>query len=467
MKVRNWLSLLIAALLVLLAMAPLRAQQLGNFTVTGGGAEFNETVRLAAEQQRRELAVYWLGQELPRWAAPCPISLHVGDQVGAGGATNFVFDHGDVFNWQMSIQGTRERIIDSVLPHEITHTIFASYFRQPLPRWADEGACTTVEHSSERGKMTRMLGEFLQTKRGIAFTDMFAMREYPEDVMPLYSQGYSVSRFLLEHAGPQQFVAFIGAGLQSGDWSAAVKQAYGYEDLGHLQSSWVVWLRNGSPRPVEHLASEQHVTMKQGDCANGNCHNQAGADRQVTEVPMMRPGRVYVHQGSDGYVGWQYAGGGSASQPAVAKPDAPPLVPIEKLPATDSACATLELKLAEMEARLSATISRTVELKVEGLKGEKGDKGDPGDQGPVGPAVEINLEQLAIDAAKHVQIPAGVTKEEMDAAIASAVATVIRELPPFEVEIVDGETGQSLGHTLTRLGQKVTFERFRKEVKRK
>ena len=44
---------------------------------------------------------------------------------GAGGATSFVFDRGEVFGWKMNIQGSRERILDSVLPHEVTHTIFA------------------------------------------------------------------------------------------------------------------------------------------------------------------------------------------------------------------------------------------------------------------------------------------------------------------------------------------------------
>ena len=64
----------------------------------------------------------------------------------------------------MTIQGSHERILDSVLPHEVTHTIFASHFRQPVPRWADEGACTTVEHVSERTKQQQMLIQFLQDR---------------------------------------------------------------------------------------------------------------------------------------------------------------------------------------------------------------------------------------------------------------------------------------------------------------
>ena len=61
----------------------------------------------------------------------------------------------------MHIQGSRERILDSVLPHEITHTIFATHFGRPLPRWADEGACTTVEHVSEKAKQDNFLIQFL------------------------------------------------------------------------------------------------------------------------------------------------------------------------------------------------------------------------------------------------------------------------------------------------------------------
>ena len=113
-----------------------------------------------------------------------------------------MFDQGKVFGWRMSVQGSRERILDSVLPHEVSHTIFATHFRRPLPRWADEGACTTVEHASERSKQHTMLVTFLKTGRGIPFDRMFAMKEYPHDVMPLYSQGYSTARYLIAQGGP-------------------------------------------------------------------------------------------------------------------------------------------------------------------------------------------------------------------------------------------------------------------------
>ena len=115
----------------------------------------------------------------------------------------------------MNIQGSRERMLDSVLPHEVTHTIFASYFRQPLPRWADEGACTTVEHRSEIAKQERKLIEFLKTGRGIPFSQMFAMKEYPPDVMPLYAQGHSLAQWLIESRGKKAFLSSWPTGCRT------------------------------------------------------------------------------------------------------------------------------------------------------------------------------------------------------------------------------------------------------------
>jgi len=183
-----------------------------NFVVEAPTPAIAQQLGQAAEACRRDLAIEWLGREMPNWSQPCPITAQVGDHLGAGGATSFVFEHGEVFGWRMTIQGSLVRILDSVLPHEVTHTIFATHFRQPLPRWADEGACTTVEHASERAKQQNMLVDFLRTGRGIAFNRMFAMKEYPRDVMPLYSQGYSLARYLIAQGGRRKFIADLGAG---------------------------------------------------------------------------------------------------------------------------------------------------------------------------------------------------------------------------------------------------------------
>jgi hypothetical protein len=176
-----------------------------------------------------------------------------------------VFDQGEVFGWRMTIQGSRERLLDSVLPHEITHTIFASHFRQPLPRWADEGGATSVECTSERMKHRKMLRQFLRTGRGIAFSRMFAMAQYPRDVMPLYAQGYSLAEYLIQKGGRQKYVKFLEDGLQSDDWAGATQRHYGIGGLGSLQNTWLAWVRQGSPllktRPSEPAGTDSAIRL--------------------------------------------------------------------------------------------------------------------------------------------------------------------------------------------------------------
>jgi hypothetical protein len=147
----------------------------------------------------------------------------------------------------------------------VTHTIFATYFRRPLPRWADEGACTTVEHRSEIAKQERMLIQFLKTRRGIAFSEMFAMKEYPRDVMPLYAQGHSLAQWMIESRGRKAFLEFLADGMQDENWPRAVREHYGFQGLAPLQNAWLDWVKQGRPRltpatsPIGQLASNRQA----------------------------------------------------------------------------------------------------------------------------------------------------------------------------------------------------------------
>jgi hypothetical protein len=248
-------GVLLAALLLASMGASRRS---ANFIIETDDANFAQQVSAAAEAFRRDLAVSWLGQAMPNWSQPCVMTVQAGPNLGAGGATTFKFQDGEVFEWRMSIQGSRERILDSVLPHEITHMVFASHFRQPLPRWADEGGATSVEHAVERTKHRQMLPMFLRSGRGIAFNQMFAMMDYPPDYMPLYAQGYSLAEFLIQASGRRVYVEFLDDGLKSGDWSAAVQRHYGAKDLGVLQNTWLAWVRQGAPlaKPGESLPAQ-------------------------------------------------------------------------------------------------------------------------------------------------------------------------------------------------------------------
>ncbi len=221
-----------------------------NFIVFAATPQWASQVSEAAEACRRELSMYWLGEELPPWRERCPIHVQASPNLGASGETTFALMQGTAGQWRMAVHGTKERILDSVLPHEITHTIFATHFAKYgkyVPRWADEGASTTVEHEAEKSKHRYYVHEFLMNGRGLSFNKMFSLKEYPSDILPLYAQGHSAVQFLLDQGGPRQFVQFLEAGTETEAWEAQLRNFYGYKTIGEFQTSWNQWLRDGSP----------------------------------------------------------------------------------------------------------------------------------------------------------------------------------------------------------------------------
>ncbi len=213
-----------------------------NFTVYADSDDFARRAGVAAEQYRRDLAIFWFGEELPNWSKPCVLTIKTGASLGAGGETVFTVANGEAYDWKMTAQGTEERVLDSVLPHEITHAILASYLRAQAPRWIDEGMATLVEADDERANYRFRLADFLHSRKGIAFNDMVAMKEYPDDVMPFYSQVFSVCEYLILIGGPRRLAEFAKEGARSNDWNAALRRYYEGRSLGDLQLEWVAWV---------------------------------------------------------------------------------------------------------------------------------------------------------------------------------------------------------------------------------
>lgn len=237
--------------------APVRAATSRNFLVSAPNAEIGQQVLDAANKARKELALAWLGRELPDWSSPCPITVTVQNTNG-GGDTSFTFDNGQVYGWRMNVYGRAETLVKDVVPHEVCHAVFASHFLQPLPRWADEGACTTNETPAEKSRHSKSLIEYLRTRRGIPMDRMFAMTAYPQDILPLYSQGFSVADYLIQQSGKQGFVKFLETGLANDDWNAALTQHYN-DKLPEFQDHWLSWVKAGSPRAP-------HVSAYQSQC---------------------------------------------------------------------------------------------------------------------------------------------------------------------------------------------------------
>ena len=229
--------------------------QTPNFIVTAQTRSLATRVALAAEVYRRELSVRWLGHEMPRWSAPCHVLVRP-NHPRASGATTFSFRRGEVFGWQMTLQGPDGEVLESILPHELTHTVLACRFRRPVPRWADEGAAVLAESLAERRRQQRAVVKLFETGRRIPLRQLLRISEYPSDrsaMLALYAEGVSLVRFLVERGGRIRFLAFLDAAA-GGDWDSAVGSNYGGVSIEELEREWMGWAVRTPAVPLIQVA---------------------------------------------------------------------------------------------------------------------------------------------------------------------------------------------------------------------
>ena len=297
--------------LLLMAAAPIAdaaVYETANFSVEAYDAELARDVAERAEACRAEQWQLWGGSAaLPDWAYKCEVTIRIGrNTLTGGGSTSMAFEAGEVFGFQGTWEGTREQLLTCVVPHEVSHTVIATRFRQAIPRCLDEGIATSFEAGLGRNVWREEVRNVLTQGRGIGLNELFAMTEYPRDFRALYAQGSSLVEFLLEMDQPPALMKFVEGGLER-DWHQAARAAYGFEDLAHLQESWIAWIRKGGGRVTAgkpYTASQcqimpdgSMVCPQSGGCASGNCAQggmqilPAGRRFQFVEPAPQRPQR--------------------------------------------------------------------------------------------------------------------------------------------------------------------------------
>jgi hypothetical protein len=262
MATRPCVAAAVALIAVPPCFAPAATIHTTNFAVTAPTEELARQFGEMAEHYRKVKAIEWLGEEMPNWQRPCPLQVTISME-GPSGATTFDFSKRPIDQF-MQIKGPKERLLNSVLPHEITHTVFAYYFKKPVPRWADEGGAVLSEDDIERARHDKMCRQLLNAGHAFKLHSLFSLSDYPHDVMVLYAEGFSVVRFLVESSDRPTFLKFVKHGLQQG-WDNSVQTFYRYHSVSELEQAWIENLRN--PRSAAIAANTKPPTAARGSGA--------------------------------------------------------------------------------------------------------------------------------------------------------------------------------------------------------
>ena len=254
-----------------------------NFLVEAGTAKTARHVARRAEELRSQLATEWLGGKLPDWSEPCRVIVDT-DAERLTGDTTYVIGRTRITRWRMELHGPLDRILETLLPHEIVHAVLATHFKTAIPRWADEGAALMAEDPQEQQRLWLLEEHRLVRDDQPPLADLLAASEYPrqrDEVRTFYVRGASLTAFLVS-AGKTRFLEFVRAGMNDG-WDSAVLVHYGFADVSQLEAAWLDWLR--ADRPAIELDDAQLLAagLHWGERRNGERVEVAGASNLVRQ----------------------------------------------------------------------------------------------------------------------------------------------------------------------------------------
>lgn len=208
-----------------------------------------------AEASRRKSAIFWTGKVLPGdWSTACPITILPAQHAG-GGTTSFRIEAGEVFDWSMTIEGRRDRLLEDVIPHEVDHMVRASLVRRPIERWLDEGCATLFESERVKQELRTVAS---RVDAALIQSNWLASLTYPidsTDVGHLYAVGFSLTEFLLTQRDPRTLLE-----LQS--------------DAGRIESRLMKHYQLTIPQLREQWDQWRIVNFRKETALRCNCQDQ-------------------------------------------------------------------------------------------------------------------------------------------------------------------------------------------------
>ncbi|CAN5916235.1 hypothetical protein BH23PLA1_BH23PLA1_16540 [soil metagenome] len=251
-----------------------------NFRILHADAALAERIAEAAEAAREVISRRWTGSSpAGPWAPRCDIYLYpdartfsdrTGQPADSPGFSTMGLNNGRVIARRVNLRADAPKLVEAVLPHEITHVVLADLFpTTQIPRWADEGIAVLSEPVSEQQARAADLVEPLA--EGQLFRVQTLMTsDYPDgrywDLF--YAQSVSLTRFLVEQGDAGRFIAFL-QGAQRQGFESELRRVYAIDGFEDLQTRWLAYARRQAESPgagdsvPARIASEESATRRE------------------------------------------------------------------------------------------------------------------------------------------------------------------------------------------------------------
>lgn len=122
-----------------------------------------EQVLERADRLRKQIALEWLGAELPRSEGRAAITIHY--QPGRESALTWAKDHTNRTLHDVYLRtkpGRVQQAIDEMLPHEIAHVVLATRYPE-IPAWINEGIASQYDDEGRKAIRRKLVRRWEET----------------------------------------------------------------------------------------------------------------------------------------------------------------------------------------------------------------------------------------------------------------------------------------------------------------
>jgi hypothetical protein len=203
--------------------------------------EFAQALLAKAEEYRRQIALDWLGEELPPGVGRTSINVFFSDHEDSG--TTWAMDGSHRPMHTVYLRTSADRALGHTLQHEMAHVVLATYYPHPhrLPAWVEEGVASHYDSDERRHKRDSLLRFWARRKNWPSVEGVLNRENISAEDVASYAVAVSLSSMLLADGGKKKFLECAETASRDG-WPRALAHFYQIRDAGELQQQWQDWV---------------------------------------------------------------------------------------------------------------------------------------------------------------------------------------------------------------------------------
>src|SRR5262245_60307158 len=193
---------------------------------------FAQAMLKRAEQLRKQIAVEWLGEELPPSIGQVMVNVRFADQPNGG--LTWAKDHPERTCHMLFLVTAPQQMPDGLLAHELVHCVLATRFPNRLPAWLEEGIASSYDDDQRQAIRQRIVQWFVTTGNWPRLGGVLTSEKVHSDDQQAYTLCATVVELLLERGDRKTLLTF-GQRVGQVGLDQALKQCYGLADAAELE----------------------------------------------------------------------------------------------------------------------------------------------------------------------------------------------------------------------------------------